>query len=171
MKTLKKAILVTAGSAALALLLAIAQAPTVSACEKPSPVCGNKIVESGEQCDDGNKNDNDTCSNKCQKQIIKEVIKEVPVEKIVEKEVEKIVEVTKEVPVEVEKIVEKEVKVEVEKIVYKDKKDHDKDKDHKKKDKVKAKVLPVTGVPIAGLAGITFGTAALYALGKRFFKK
>ena len=88
--------------------------------------------------------------------VEKIVIKEVPVEKIVEKEV------IKEVPVE--KIIKETIYKK--KIVYKEK--HDKDK---KKDKVKAKVLPATGVPIAGLAGITLGTAALYALGKRFFKK
>ncbi len=29
------------------------------------PSCGNKIVESGEQCDDGNKLNNDTCSSAC----------------------------------------------------------------------------------------------------------
>jgi cysteine-rich repeat protein len=29
------------------------------------PVCGNNIVEPGEQCDDGNTNNNDWCSNSC----------------------------------------------------------------------------------------------------------
>ncbi|MEM3113482.1 MAG: LamG-like jellyroll fold domain-containing protein [Candidatus Pacearchaeota archaeon] len=29
-------------------------------------ICGNGIVESGEQCDDGNTNDNDCCSSSCQ---------------------------------------------------------------------------------------------------------
>jgi cysteine-rich repeat protein len=30
-----------------------------------TPVCGNAIVEAGEQCDDGNANSNDACSNTC----------------------------------------------------------------------------------------------------------
>lgn len=30
------------------------------------PKCGNKIVESGEQCDDGNKESNDQCNSMCQ---------------------------------------------------------------------------------------------------------
>lgn len=32
----------------------------------PIPVCGNSIVESGEQCDDGNLDDGDGCSSTCQ---------------------------------------------------------------------------------------------------------
>jgi cysteine-rich repeat protein len=31
----------------------------------PAPVCGNSKVENGEECDDGNKVDNDGCSNAC----------------------------------------------------------------------------------------------------------
>ncbi|MGH7963033.1 MAG: DUF4215 domain-containing protein, partial [Candidatus Binatia bacterium] len=31
-----------------------------------TPVCGNGIVESGEQCDDNNLMDNDCCSSTCQ---------------------------------------------------------------------------------------------------------
>ena len=31
-----------------------------------SPICGNNIVESGEQCDDGNTNNGDGCSSTCQ---------------------------------------------------------------------------------------------------------
>lgn len=31
----------------------------------PQVVCGNSVVESGEQCDDGNTNNNDGCSNSC----------------------------------------------------------------------------------------------------------
>ena len=31
----------------------------------PAPVCGNGIVEAGEQCDDGNTNDHDACGNDC----------------------------------------------------------------------------------------------------------
>jgi cysteine-rich repeat protein len=31
----------------------------------PSPRCGNGIVEAGEECDDGNNNNNDGCSNQC----------------------------------------------------------------------------------------------------------
>jgi len=31
----------------------------------PTPVCGNGIKETGEQCDDGNQVDNDACSNGC----------------------------------------------------------------------------------------------------------
>lgn len=30
-----------------------------------TPICGNGIVEAGEQCDDGNTNNNDACSNAC----------------------------------------------------------------------------------------------------------
>jgi cysteine-rich repeat protein len=29
------------------------------------PVCGNGVVEAGEQCDDGNMNNNDSCTNNC----------------------------------------------------------------------------------------------------------
>lgn len=34
------------------------------------PVCGNGRVETGEQCDDGNTNNADTCSNTCRTQIL-----------------------------------------------------------------------------------------------------
>lgn len=34
-----------------------------------SPVCGNHILESGEQCDDGNTNSGDGCSSTCQDEI------------------------------------------------------------------------------------------------------
>ncbi|HRY60002.1 MAG TPA: Ig-like domain-containing protein [Patescibacteria group bacterium] len=34
----------------------------------PKPVCGNGVVETGEQCDDGNKKNNDFCSNQCENQ-------------------------------------------------------------------------------------------------------
>jgi cysteine-rich repeat protein len=30
-----------------------------------TPTCGNGVVEAGEQCDDGNTNNNDTCTNAC----------------------------------------------------------------------------------------------------------
>jgi len=30
-----------------------------------TPVCGNGVTEAGEQCDDGNTNNNDTCTNSC----------------------------------------------------------------------------------------------------------
>ncbi|MEQ1848962.1 MAG: DUF4215 domain-containing protein, partial [Candidatus Peribacteraceae bacterium] len=30
-----------------------------------TPVCGNMVTENGEQCDDGNQNNNDQCSNQC----------------------------------------------------------------------------------------------------------
>jgi len=36
------------------------------ACIRPPPICGNSIVESGEQCDDGNTIDGDGCPNDCQ---------------------------------------------------------------------------------------------------------
>lgn len=32
----------------------------------PAPVCGNEIQEAGEQCDDANQNNNDSCTNTCQ---------------------------------------------------------------------------------------------------------
>ncbi|PWB39001.1 MAG: hypothetical protein C3F02_01165 [Parcubacteria group bacterium] len=35
----------------------------------PAPVCGNNIVESGEQCDDGNTANNDGCSATCQNEV------------------------------------------------------------------------------------------------------
>ena len=39
-------------------------------CEESIPsVCGNNIVESGEECDDGNTNDNDACKNDCTNNI------------------------------------------------------------------------------------------------------
>ncbi len=34
-----------------------------------SPTCGNGIVQSGEQCDDGNANNNDACTNTCKTAI------------------------------------------------------------------------------------------------------
>jgi F-type H+-transporting ATPase subunit b len=34
----------------------------------PGPVCGNGIVEPGEECDDGNTIDGDGCSSKCQRE-------------------------------------------------------------------------------------------------------
>ncbi len=125
--------------------------------DKPKPPkeeecaeCGNGKVEKGEQCDDGNRNDNDECSNKCQKQIIKEVEKEV----------------IKEVPVEVIK--------EVEKVVYKDKDDDDDDDDDDKKKKKKKKVvqaLPATGLPLAGVAGLTLLSTGAYLATKRYRAK
>lgn len=39
------------------------QAPTVTA--TPSTVCGNNVVEAGEDCDDGNTLDCDTCPSNC----------------------------------------------------------------------------------------------------------
>lgn len=35
---------------------------------KPGPVCGNNSLETGEQCDDGNKTNNDGCSATCMKE-------------------------------------------------------------------------------------------------------
>ena len=37
-----------------------------AACSSPSEVCGNGVVEGEEQCDDGNRVDDDACSNSCQ---------------------------------------------------------------------------------------------------------
>ena len=34
----------------------------------PGPVCGNRVIESGEQCDDGNTASGDGCSSTCQKE-------------------------------------------------------------------------------------------------------
>ncbi|QDE83691.1 lamin tail domain-containing protein [Myxococcus xanthus] len=42
----------------------------MSACgddPEPRPVCGNGIVEAGETCDDGNRNNNDSCDNSCRR--------------------------------------------------------------------------------------------------------
>ncbi len=36
----------------------------------PAPVCGNGIVDSTEQCDDGNKISGDGCSSDCQKEVV-----------------------------------------------------------------------------------------------------
>ncbi len=42
------------------------QTPCVDKCKTFTlPVCGNKILENGEQCDDGNLVDNDNCSRTC----------------------------------------------------------------------------------------------------------
>lgn len=38
---------------------------TISDCSEP-PICGNEIIEEGEQCDDGNIQDGDGCSASCQ---------------------------------------------------------------------------------------------------------
>lgn len=38
-----------------------------------SPICGNNIVESGEQCDDGNTNSGDGCSSNCQTESNKSI--------------------------------------------------------------------------------------------------
>ena len=32
-----------------------------------TPMCGNGVVETGEECDDGNQNNNDSCTNMCKK--------------------------------------------------------------------------------------------------------
>ncbi len=37
-----------------------------AACSSPSEVCGNGVIEGEEQCDDGNRVDDDACSNSCQ---------------------------------------------------------------------------------------------------------
>ncbi len=39
---------------------------TSVSCLTPAPVCGNGVVESGEQCDDGNTTNGDGCSSTCQ---------------------------------------------------------------------------------------------------------
>src|SRR3989344_8646353 len=41
---------------------------TTGMCAKPTSVCGNKIVEAGEECDDGNNDDGDNCSSICLKE-------------------------------------------------------------------------------------------------------
>jgi cysteine-rich repeat protein len=33
--------------------------------ENNDPVCGNEVVEEGEECDDGNSDNNDSCTNSC----------------------------------------------------------------------------------------------------------
>ena len=35
-----------------------------------APMCGNGVVEAGEQCDDGNSNNNDACANNCTTNIV-----------------------------------------------------------------------------------------------------
>ena len=39
--------------------------PDTCACDVPLPICGNSIVELGEECDDGNEVDDDGCTNAC----------------------------------------------------------------------------------------------------------
>ncbi len=41
----------------------------VFALSEPVPVCGNGIISGGEQCDDGNTNNNDACTNQCKNNI------------------------------------------------------------------------------------------------------
>lgn len=46
----------------------------VKATNAPAPVscggtCGNAVVEAGEECDDGNADDNDACLNSCEKAV------------------------------------------------------------------------------------------------------
>ncbi|MEK6840424.1 MAG: hypothetical protein AABX79_00535 [Nanoarchaeota archaeon] len=38
-------------------------------CPAPVPTCGNGVPEAGEQCDDGNSNNNDACKNDCTNNI------------------------------------------------------------------------------------------------------
>lgn len=38
--------------------------------QAPGPICGNGIPEAGEQCDDGNTNNNDSCSAQCVRIVI-----------------------------------------------------------------------------------------------------
>ena len=38
---------------------------TLTGCTAPPPVCGNGILEAGEECDDGNRRNGDGCSNTC----------------------------------------------------------------------------------------------------------
>ncbi len=40
--------------------------------DEPEPLCGNGILEEGEECDDGNTDDNDGCSSKCKIEIPEE---------------------------------------------------------------------------------------------------
>ncbi len=40
------------------------------ACEGPALLCGNKAVDAGEQCDDGNKTSGDGCSAWCQTEVV-----------------------------------------------------------------------------------------------------
>jgi cysteine-rich repeat protein len=43
----------------------IETSPVAGALEPPSPACGNGLVEAGEACDDGNRNDRDGCTARC----------------------------------------------------------------------------------------------------------
>ena len=40
-------------------------APPPPPMDGPPPVCGNRMVEHGEECDDGNTKDNDGCDSAC----------------------------------------------------------------------------------------------------------
>lgn len=162
---MKKSIFVLTIIFSTLVIVGLCRANSAAACE--AQVCGNGIKESGEQCDDGNKNDTDVCSNKCEKQIIKEVVKEVPVEKIVEKEVpvEKIVTVEKIVEVPVEKIIKEKETIYKKKIVYKEK--HDK---NKKEPSTEKKTLPKTGLPLIGLIAVALGTTGAYGAYRKLKK-
>ncbi|HBF13157.1 MAG TPA: hypothetical protein DDW49_07205, partial [Deltaproteobacteria bacterium] len=46
----------------------IVQEDGVSLCKLPDPICGNGKIEKGEECDDGNLSNNDTCTSACQVQ-------------------------------------------------------------------------------------------------------
>src|SRR3989344_3800422 len=47
-------------------------------CNPYTPNCGNNILDSGEQCDDGNINDGDGCSSQCLVETCEDVCKEKP---------------------------------------------------------------------------------------------
>lgn len=44
--------------------------PDSNVSSTPATICGNGLIEEGEQCDDGNLNDNDGCNSTCKKEII-----------------------------------------------------------------------------------------------------
>ena len=46
--------------------LALGACLTIIACEEPADVaCGNGVLDTGEQCDDGNRSNGDNCTNAC----------------------------------------------------------------------------------------------------------
>ena len=59
-------------SGAFALLIGLFCALNAGLAEAgPLSVCGNSVVEQGEECDDGNTNSGDGCSDQCQNEILR----------------------------------------------------------------------------------------------------
>ncbi len=51
----------------------------LSACSdnNGNPLCGNNVIETGEECDDGNTDDDDECSATCKVKLVETVCQEL----------------------------------------------------------------------------------------------